>query len=163
MKVGARGSSPLTRALAGARSAPPFERAGFGALLSFAATIPISRTVNYVRERDRTAPALRSRIRRVISAPQSSDIRIHHFVPGVGVAFAAGGAAILTQEHRAFRLSVPFGVGVGLALDELEVMVGRDNPYWGSQGFALAQSAVAGAGAMALALGFTMRGDQRSP
>jgi len=163
VKGGSRAPTPLALALAGARSAPPFERAGFGALLSFAATIPISRTVNYVRERDRNAPALRSLARRVASAPQSGDIRVHHFVPGVGIAFAAGAAAILTQERRAFRLSVPFGVGAGLALDELEVMVGRDNPYWGSQGFALVQSAAAAAGAAALGLGFTRRDNQRSP
>lgn len=145
---------PLARALAGARRAPSFERAGFGALLSFAATIPVSRTVNYVRERKRHAPLLRSLARRVASVPRSSDPRVHHFVPGVGIAFAAGGAAILTQDRRAFLLSLPFGVGVGLTLDELEVMVGRDNPYWGSEGFALAQSAVAAAGAAALALRF---------
>lgn len=148
----------FARAVAGAHDAAPFERAGFGALAAFAATIPTSRTVNYVRERERTAPALRSLARRLFSVLQSDGPRVHHFVPGVAIAFAAGGTAILTQQQGAFVLSVPFGVGAGLTLDELEVMIGRDNPYWGSQGFALAQSAVAGAGATGLALRFAKRG-----
>lgn len=152
------GSNAFVRALAGAQHAAPFERAGFGALLAFATTIPISRTVNYVRERDRSAPVLRSLTRRVVNLPRSSEPRVHHFVPGVAIAFAAGGAAILTHQQRAFGLSLPFGVGAGLTLDELEVMVGRDNPYWGSEGLALAQSAVAGAGAVTLALRFVKRG-----
>ncbi len=83
---------------------------------------------------------------------------MHHFAPGAGAALVAGGAAILTQPRRAFWLSLPFGIGVALALDEVEVLLDRDNPYWGSERFALAQAGVAGVGAAALVIRFRVRG-----
>lgn len=140
----------------GATSSP--ERAVFGALISFAITIPTSRTINYVRERRRTAPLLRSLTRRVRGGPHNSAVRVHHFLPGVAIVLAAGGGAILTHERRAFWLSMPFGVGTALTFDELEVMLGRDNPYWGGERFALTQSGVAALAAAALLLRFHLRG-----
>jgi hypothetical protein len=47
----------LRRAVLGARVSSPPEQAAFGGLTSFAATIGISRTLNYVRERRRRFPA----------------------------------------------------------------------------------------------------------
>lgn len=64
---------PLRQTLRGARAGPPVERAGFGMLTSFAVTIPVSRTINYVRERRRHAPAVRSVIRRIASGPKKSS------------------------------------------------------------------------------------------
>jgi hypothetical protein len=54
---------------------------------------------------------------------------VHHYLPGMGLALAAGGTAILTRtDGREFWLSLPFGTGAGLTLDELALLVKRDNP-----------------------------------
>ena len=77
---------------------------------------------------------------------------MHHFVPGMGLALVAGTTAILARsDGREFWLSLPFGVGVGLTLDEFALLVGRDNAYWASERAALAQSVAAGLAAAALA------------
>src|SRR5215210_3382034 len=120
----------------GARASSPLEQAAFGALTSFAATIGISRTVNYVRERRRPFPRLRSLARLASSGPRASGPRVHHFLPGIAIAFAAGTTGILTHR-RGFWLGLPFGSGVALTLDELPLPLGRDNPYWGHERLAL--------------------------
>src|SRR5436305_1319888 len=103
-------SSVLVRALHGYRTAAPAERAGFGLLTSFAATITVTRVVNYVRERRRRTPRLRSWGRRAYHFPGQQQVRIHHFVPGIGLAFFTGTVAILGRyDGREFWLSLPFG------------------------------------------------------
>jgi hypothetical protein len=138
--------------LRGYRSVSPAERGALGLLSAFAPTVAVARGINYVRERRRPAPRLRSWARRAYSAPGQDQVRVHHFVPGMGLAFAAGCAAILSRsDGREFWLSLPFGAGVGLTLDEIALLVDRDNPYWASERAALAQSAAAGLAATALA------------
>jgi hypothetical protein len=84
---------------------------------------------------------------------------VHHYLPGMGLALAAGGTAILTRtDGREFWLSLPFGTGAGLTLDELALLVKRDNPYWDSERFALIQSGTAALAAAALAAHFHRRG-----
>jgi hypothetical protein len=43
-----------------------------------------------VRERRRRFPRLRSLTRRVSSGPHPSAVRVHHFLPGIAIALAAG-------------------------------------------------------------------------
>ena len=139
----------------GYRTVSPPERAAFGMLSTFAAAIGISRSVNYVRERRRPAPRLRSWARRAYHSPGQERLRVHHYLPGIGLALAAGGAAILTRtDGRELWLSLPFGAGAGLTLDELALLVERDNPYWDSERFALIQSGAAALAAAALAARF---------
>jgi hypothetical protein len=84
---------------------------------------------------------------------------VHHFLPGMGLALAAGGTAILTRRKGGeFWLSVPFGTGAGLTMDELALLVKRDNPYWDSERFALIQCAAAALAAAGLAAHFHRRG-----
>ena len=79
----------------------------------------------------------------------------------MGLALAAGGTAILTRgDGREFWLSLPFGAGAGLTLDEIAVLVERDNPYWESERFALSQSAAAALAAAALAAHFHLQGSR---
>lgn len=152
----------LCRALVGARTAPPRQRAAFGALTSFATTIGISRTLNYVRERRRRFPRLRNAARLASSGPHQSRTRVHHFLPGTPIAFAAGGTAILTHQ-RGFWLGLPYGAGVALTLDELALLLGLDNPYWGKERLVLAQGTAAAGAAAALATRFHHHGAPEQP
>ena len=139
----------------GWRSVSPPERAGFGMLSAFAATIAASRAINYGRERRRPAPLLRSLVRRAYHSPGEEQLRVHHYLPGLGLAFASGGIAILARgDGRGVGLSLPFGVGVALTADEIALLVQRDNPYWDSQTFALVQAAVAAVAASGLGARF---------
>ena len=142
----------------------PAERGVFGMATSFAVTVAASRSINYVRERGRARPMWGSFGRRLYHLPGAAgNRRVHHFVPGIGLGFATGGAAILTRDDGLDRwLSVPFGVGLGLTTDELGLLVEASNPYWGSETFALAQCAAALLASAALGAVFIRRGLKRS-
>lgn len=125
---------PFEQTLRGYRRARRAERGAFGLLTGFSLTITISRGINYVRERRRPAPRLRSLGRRIYHAPGNEQGRVHHFVPGIAIALGTGAAAILTRDDGSEAwLSVPFGVGVGLTIDELGILLQLDDPYWGSE------------------------------
>lgn len=143
--------------LLGARSASSFERAGFGSLGAFALTVGIARGVNYARERQRNFPRLRSLGRQAARVRRPSGIRVHHFIPGIGIAFAAGGVAI-SGHSRPFWISLPYGTGVALTLDELALLLKHDKAYWSSERVAVVQGLVAAGGAAALAARFHRRG-----
>jgi hypothetical protein len=87
------------------------ERGTFGMLSGFWLSIGISRAINYVRERRRAVPRVRSLGRSIYHAPGTEQARMHHFVPGIGIAFAtrrrhrrpgrrAGGVAERTVRRR---------------------------------------------------------------
>lgn len=71
---------------AGYRLSSPHERTLFVAVTSFAATLTCARSVNYIRERRRPAPRLRSLVRRVRVFGDDDVPRIHHYLPGLVLA-----------------------------------------------------------------------------
>lgn len=147
----------MSRLAAGFARASPAHRSAFGTLMSYAVTIGCARGVNLVRERRRPAPVLRSLARRLWRAPRSEDVRVHHFLPGMGLAFATGAVAIVVRhDRREFLLSLPFGAGLALTFDEFALLVGRERSYWASEPFAVAQGAAAGAAAVLLGAGFAV-------
>ena len=128
-------------------------------LSAFSTTIGVARAINYVRERSRPAPWLRSWARRTYHAPGQQQLRVHHFLPGVLLSFVTGGAAILAHRNGAqLWLSAPFGTGAGLTLDEVGLLLKFDNPYWKGETLALVEGAAAAVGAVALAVRFNRRG-----
>lgn len=146
-------------ALRGFEDAHPAERAGFGILGAVAVTVGAARATTYALEQRRPAPALRSLARRAYYAPGGQKLRVHHFLPGMGISAMAGATAILTRkDRREFLLALPFGIGAGLTLDEVALLVQSDNPYWGKERVVLAQAAAAAIGAGGLALRFWRRG-----
>lgn len=151
--------APVSFALRGCRLVSPAERAAFGMLSSFAVTIGTSRAINYVLERRRAGPRLRSWARHAYHSLGQEQLRVHHFMPGIGLAFLSGAGAILkrTDGHE-FWFSLPFGIGAGLTLDEIAILTELDNPYWESEKLAAAQAAVAAVGAFALAARFHLCG-----
>jgi len=89
---------------------------------------------------------------------------IHHFVPGIILLMVAGAAGILTkEEHLEPWLAVPFGVGMGLTLDESALLLELDDVYWSPEGLLGVQitlAVVALIGALSLGIRFIRRGEQ---
>jgi hypothetical protein len=60
---------------------------------------------------------------------------IHHFIPGIVLAFASGIGAITTQsDTMESTLAIPFGAGMGLTMDEAALLLGLEDVYWTRQG-----------------------------
>jgi hypothetical protein len=174
-RVWRRGSAPLPReapdllvaaeeavaetaevARAGYAQVSTRENATFNLLSSFVMTFALARLVTYwLRERQRVGPFRNLRVGRR---------RIHHFVPGIVVAFAAGAAAILTRDESLEpTLAVPFGIGMGLTLDESALLLELEDVYWSREGLLSVQitlAVTAFLSALALGLRFLRRGEQ---
>ena len=91
---------------------------------------------------------------------------IHHFVPGILIAFGAGGTGLATSNERLEEaLSLVFGAGVGLTFDEAALLLDLRDVYWTREGLVSLQvsfglSAVLGA--TLLALRILRRGERTS-
>jgi hypothetical protein len=60
---------------------------------------------------------------------------IHHFVPGILIAFTSGTIALLTDNDEVEqRLAVPMGAGIGLTFDEAALLLDLRDVYWTRQG-----------------------------
>jgi len=150
----------LARATAdGYRSSSPAERAAFSMICGFALSLAGARKITYIQERRRDLPRLRGLARAMPRPPGTDGIRVHHYLPGMTIAMTAGGAAILAGPGGIERwLSAPFGVGVGLVVDEIALLTGRNNPYWGSERFVLITCLAATSAAASMAAVFLRRG-----
>jgi hypothetical protein len=132
------------------------ENATFNLLTSFVATFISARAITYLlRSQPRVGPFRNLRVGRR---------HIHHFVPGIVIAFGAGAAAILTRdEDLEPKLAVPFGVGMGLTLDESALLLELDDVYWTREGLLSVQitlTVTALLASLALGLRFLRRGEQ---
>ena len=91
---------------------------------------------------------------------------IHHFVPGILITFGAGGAALMTSNEKLERaLAVPFGVGVGLVLDEAALLLDLRDVYWTREGILSVQLSLGVAAIMGgtiLALRILRRGERQA-
>jgi hypothetical protein len=64
-----------------------------------------------------------------------SGRHIHHFVPGIVLAFGSGIGALATSSRRAeSALAIPFGAGMGLTMDEAALLLDLEDVYWTRQG-----------------------------
>jgi hypothetical protein len=143
-------------ARAGYREVSTRENSMFNLLTSFAATFIAVRSITFLlRGRRRVGPFRNVRVGRR---------HIHHFVPGIIIAFAAGAAAILTRSERLEPwLAAPFGVGMGLTLDESALLLDLEDVYWTREGLLSVQitfAVLALLGALALGLRFLRRGEE---
>ena len=85
--------------------------------------------------------ALRAR-----SATSSSGRNhIHHFVPGIALAFLAGRRrrSSARSERLDRWLAIPFGTGVALTLDESALLLKLDDVYWTEEGIVSVQISLA--------------------
>ena len=132
------------------------ENALFNLLTSFVTTFMLARLIAHqLRTRRRVGPFRNLKFGRR---------HIHHFVPGIVIAFVSGTAAILTRNERLEpRLAVPFGIGMGLTLDESALLLELDDVYWSEEGILSVQvtlAVTAMLGSMALGLRLLRRGEQ---
>jgi hypothetical protein len=132
------------------------ENAMFNMLASFVGSFVVIRSVTFALRRRRSIGPFRN--------VRVGRRHIHHFVPGIVIAFASGAAAILTRDERVEPwLAVPFGVGMGLTLDESALLLELEDVYWTREGLLSVQitlAVMAMLGALALALRFLWRGEQ---
>ncbi|HEX8744628.1 MAG TPA: hypothetical protein VF712_16005 [Thermoleophilaceae bacterium] len=143
-------------AVAGYQDVSSRENAAFNMLTSFVLTFVSVRTLTYMlRGRGRIGP-----FRDVIIGRR----HIHHFVPGIVLAFASGAVAILTRnEDIEPKLAIPFGAGMGLTLDESALLLELEDVYWSREGLLGVQISLAVAaliGALSLAVRFIRRGEE---
>jgi hypothetical protein len=91
---------------------------------------------------------------------------IHHFVPGILIAFASGGTAIATQNDKLEEaLAFPFGVGVGMTFDEAALLLDLRDVYWTREGILSVQVSLGAAAVLSttiLGLRMLRRGERRA-
>jgi hypothetical protein len=91
---------------------------------------------------------------------------IHHFIPGIVLAFASGVGAITARSERMeSTLAIPFGVGMGLTMDEAALLLDLRDVYWTRQGLLSVQVSLgvtATLGATILGLRMFRRGEEKS-
>jgi hypothetical protein len=89
---------------------------------------------------------------------------IHHFVPGILLSFVSGSVAIASRRDGLDPLlAIPFGIGMGLTLDESALLLELDDVYWSEEGIVSVQIALAATAmlsAAALATRFLLRGEE---
>jgi hypothetical protein len=132
-------------ARAGYREAPSRENALFNLFCSFAATVFTARAIaTLLRDRSSVGPFRNLTLGRR---------RIHHFVPGIVLAFLAGGIAIVTRDESFEpKLALAFGAGMGLTVDESALLLELDDVYWTPEGLVSVQIALTVSALMAAAL-----------
>ncbi len=131
----------------GYRASPDRESALLHMLGAFSVTFAGARAVTALIRSGRTGGVLGNMV--------VGDRHVHHFVPGLVLAFVAGGTAIAVDRAGVDRwMALPFGAGAALVLDEAALLLELEDVYWSERGvFSLQLSFATIAGLAALALG----------
>ena len=140
---------------AGYRHGSTRENALLNLLGSFTLTFGIARLLTLtIRRRGRFGPIRNYRF---------GNRHVHHFVPGILLAFLAGGASVISRnEDLDPWLALPFGAGVALTLDESALLLELDDVYWSEQGIVslhITLGTLALLSSVALALRLLRRGE----
>jgi hypothetical protein len=90
---------------------------------------------------------------------------IHHFVPGILIAFGSGTAALLTDDDEVEQhLALPMGVGIGLTFDEAALLLDLRDVYWTREGLLSVQLSLGATAILSIAiltLRMLRRGERR--
>ena len=143
-------------AVTGYRTGSRRENALLNLLGSFTITFAVTRfSTLVIRRRGRLGPIHDFRI---------GGRHIHHFVPGIVLAFLAGGVSVVSRDQDLDPwLALPYGVGVALTLDESALLLELDDVYWTERGILSVQitlGALALLSSVALALRVLRRGER---
>ncbi len=112
--------------------------------LSFTLTFAIARLLTHViRRRGRVGP---------IRNYRWGGRHIHHFVPGIVLAFLSGAVSIVSRTQKLDPwLALPFGAGLALTLDESALLLRLDDVYWTEEGIVSVQITLGALGTLAAA------------
>lgn len=78
---------------------------------------------------------------------------IHHFVPGILLAFASGTAALLADNDALEdRLAIPMGAGMGLTFDEAALLLDLRDVYWTREGLLSVQLSLGATAILSVAI-----------
>jgi hypothetical protein len=78
---------------------------------------------------------------------------IHHFVPGILLAFGSGTAALLTDNDALEdRLALPLGAGMGLTFDEAALLLDLRDVYWTREGLLSVQLSLGATAILSIAI-----------
>ena len=129
-------------AVAGYRASPPRETALLNLLGSFVVSLALVRASTWtIRSRGTFGPFRDLRV---------GDRHVHHFVPGITIAFVSGAVAIATRDAELEEwLAIPYGFGVALTLDESALLLELEDVYWTEQGVLSVQIALSAAALLA--------------
>lgn len=90
---------------------------------------------------------------------------IHHFVPGILIAFGSGTAALLADDDKVEqRLAIPMGAGIGLTFDEAALLLDLRDVYWSREGLLSVQLSLGATAILSIAiltLRMLRRGERR--
>ena len=139
----------------GYREVSSGENSMFNLLTAFVTTFVVARSITTLLRRRPTFGPFRDL--------KVGRRHIHHFVPGIAIAFVSGAAAIVTRDENLERwLAVAFGAGMGLTMDESALLLELDDVYWSEEGVVSVQITMAVTAllaAVALASRFLRRGE----
>jgi hypothetical protein len=78
---------------------------------------------------------------------------VHHFVPGILLAFTAGTVALLTDDDELEqRLAIPMGAGIGLTFDEAALLLDLRDVYWTREGLLSVQLSLGATAILSIAI-----------
>jgi hypothetical protein len=90
---------------------------------------------------------------------------IHHFVPGILIAFGSGTAALLTDDDGLEQwLALPMDAGIGLTFDEAALLLDLRDVYWSREGLLSVQLSLGATAILSIAiltLRMLRRGERR--
>jgi hypothetical protein len=130
-------------AVRGYEAAPRSETVLFNLLAGFVGSFAVVRLSTW-GIRDKWWPFRNVRI---------GDRHIHHFVPGILIAFASGTTALLTENDvLEDRLAVPMGVGMGLTFDEAALLLDLRDVYWTREGLLSVQLSLGATAILSIAI-----------
>jgi hypothetical protein len=143
-------------ARAGYQDAPERANALFNLLTSFVTTFAAARGITYLlRGRGTVGPFRDLHVARR---------HIHHYVPGIALAFISGALGICTNNEAIERwLALAFGTGMGLTLDESALLLELEDVYWSEEGLLSVQitlAVIALLGSLGLGVRFVRRGER---
>jgi hypothetical protein len=154
--TGAAAQDTVTVAIEGYEATPRHETVLFNILAGFLAGFALIRTSTYSIRRGWNP----------FGSVHVGGRHVHHFVPGMLLALASGGAALLTQNDRLEEtLAFPFGAGIGLTFDEAALLLELEDVYWTREGVLSIQLSLGLAallGATILGLRMLRRGERES-
>jgi hypothetical protein len=130
-------------AVSGYSEAPRTETVLFNLLAGFLASFAIVR-ISTLGIRDEWGPF------RNVSV---GGHHIHHFVPGILLAFASGTTALLTDDEvLEERLALTTGIGMGLTFDEAALLLDLRDVYWTREGLLSVQLSLGATAILSIAI-----------